>query len=191
MRSNHRRGREDLWYHEKSKELDVGSFLRELPLAMKEGGVYVNQQHGSHVSFGTDTDGLFLLAALSAVVVYLAAPSVYTNLLMLHPTPTDRYLASARLSLVGILLVIAVGMVGVMQHWRWLFWLLLIAFGASILDIPVTILQMMGALPSVFPVWYSLFRMGVALVEVALAVWMIHLNRHHGVWAMGKKHTRP
>ena len=59
MRSNHRRGREDLWYHEKSKELDVGSFLRELPLAMKEGGVYVKQPYGSHLSFGTDAHGLF------------------------------------------------------------------------------------------------------------------------------------
>lgn len=132
----------------------------------------------------------FVLAALSAVVVYLAAPSVYTNLLLLHSAPTDRYPAPATLALVGILLVIAVGMVGVMQHWRWLFWLLLIAFGASILDIPVTILQVMGALPNVFPVWYSLFRMGVALLEIALAVWMLHIYRHHGVWAMGKKHSR-
>jgi hypothetical protein len=133
----------------------------------------------------------FSLAALSAVVVYYAAPSVYTNLLMLHPTPTDRYLDPATLALVGILLVIAVGMVGVWHRWRWLFWLLLIAFGASILDIPVTILQLMGALPSVFPVWYSLYRMGAALVEVAMAVWMLQIYRHHGVWAMGKKPTRP
>jgi hypothetical protein len=132
-----------------------------------------------------------LLAALSGVVVYLATPTVYTDLLMLHLSPTDRYPIRATLVLVGMLLVIAAVMVGVLQHWRWLFWLLLIAFGASILDIPVTILQSMGVVPSLFPVWYSLYRMGVALVEIAIAVWMLQIYRRHGVWAMGKKNTRP
>ena len=63
----------------------------------------------------------FLLAALSAVVVCLAALSVYMNLLMLHIAPMDHYPVPATPVLVGILLVIAVGMVGVLQHWRWLF----------------------------------------------------------------------
>jgi hypothetical protein len=132
----------------------------------------------------------FVLAASSAVVVYLAAPAIYTNLLLLHPAATERYPAPVTLALVGILLVIAVGMVGVVRHWRWLFWPLLLAFGASILDIPVTILQLMGALPNVFPLWYSLVRMGVALPEIALAVWMLRIYRHSGVWAMGKKPAR-
>jgi hypothetical protein len=132
----------------------------------------------------------FVLAASSAVVVYLAAPAIYTNLLLLHPASTERYPAPVTLALVGILLVIAVSMVGVVRHWRWLFWLLLLAFGASILDIPVTILQVMGALPNVFPLWYSLVRMGAALPEIALAVWMLRIYRRHGVWAMGKKPAR-
>jgi ABC-type nickel/cobalt efflux system permease component RcnA len=54
----------------------------------------------------------FVLAASSCVVVYLAA------LLLLHPAPTERYPAPVTLALVGILLVIAVGMVGVVRHWR-------------------------------------------------------------------------
>lgn len=86
--------------------------------------------------------------------------------------------------------MIAFGIVGVVRQWRWLCWLcwlLLLAFGTSLLDIPVTILQLLGALPNVFPLWYSLFRMGAALPEMALAVWMIRIYRRHGVWAMGKK----
>jgi len=122
-----------------------------------------------------------VLAAASAVVVSLAAPSIYSNLLPLHPAPTERYPAPVMLALVGILLVIAVGMAGVVRQWCWLFWLLLIAFGASLLDIPVTVLQVLGVLPNVFPLWYSLFRMGVALPEIALAVWMMRLYRRHGV----------
>jgi len=42
-------------------------------------------------------------------------------------------------------------------------------------------------LPSADPLWYGLFRMGVALGELALAVWMIRIYRHEGVWALGKK----
>jgi len=29
--------------------------------------------------------------------------------------------------------------------------------------------------------------MGVAIVEVGIAVWMVQIYRQHGVWAMGKK----
>ena len=74
-----------------------------------------------------------------------------------------------------------------MHHWRWLFWLMPVAFASSALHIPVTLLQMTGVLPTADPLWYGLFRMGVAVVELALAVWMIHCYRHAGVWALGRK----
>ena len=131
----------------------------------------------------------FLLATLFLLVVYFAAPSIYTNTLLLEPSPTDRYPFPATLFLVGILVFIAVLIVGVVQHWRWLFWLLLVAFGFMILEIPATILQLTGVVPSLFPVWYSLCRMSVAIIAVVIAVWMIHIYRHYGVWAMGKRKT--
>jgi hypothetical protein len=131
----------------------------------------------------------FVLAALFVVVVYVAAPSIYTKGLLLEPSPTDRYPLPATLFLVALLMFIAVVIVGVVRHWRWLFWLLLVAFGFSILEIPATILQLMDVVPNPFPAWYSLSRMGVALLEVAIAVWMIQIYRHYGVWAMGKKQT--
>ncbi len=56
-----------------------------------------------------------------------------------------------------------------------------------ILEIPATIFQLTGVLPGIFPVWYSLCRMGVAIIAVAIAVWMGQIYRHHGVWAMGRK----
>jgi cell division protein FtsW (lipid II flippase) len=129
----------------------------------------------------------FLLAALSLLVVYFADPSIYTKTLTLESTTTDRYSLPATLFLVGILVFITVLMVGVMRHWRWLFWLILIAFGFSILQIPATILQLTGVIPDSFPVWYSLYRMGVALFQAVIAVWMIYIYQHYGVWAMGKK----
>jgi len=127
------------------------------------------------------------VAALFLLVVYFADPSIYANTLLLKPSPTDRYPLPVTLFLVAILVFIAVLIVGVLRHWRWLFWLLLIAFGFSILQIPATILQLTGVVPGSLPVWYSLSRMGVALIQVGIAVWMIQLYRRYGVWATGKK----
>jgi hypothetical protein len=129
----------------------------------------------------------FAACAFFVVGVYVAAPSIYTQALMLSPTPMVRYPLSATVFLVALLVFLTVVIVGVVCHWRWLFWLLLVAFGFSILQIPATILQLMGVVPVPFPAWYSLGRVGVALLEVGLAVWMLQIYRHHGVWAMGKK----
>jgi hypothetical protein len=128
---------------------------------------------------------LFLLLALFVLAVYAAAPSIYTN--MLTPSTTDRYPLPATLFLVALLVFIAVLIVGVVRHWRWLFWLLLVAFSFMILEIPATILQLTGVVPNLFPVWYSLLRMGVSIITFVIAVWMIYIYRQYGVWAMGRK----
>jgi hypothetical protein len=129
----------------------------------------------------------FLLAVLFLIVVYIAAPSIYSNTLLLAPSPTDRYPLPVTLFLVGILIFIAILIFGVVHHWRWLFWLLLIAFGFSILEIPATILQLTGLIPGSFPLWYSVARMGVALIEAGIAVWMVYIYRQYGIWALGKQ----
>jgi hypothetical protein len=129
----------------------------------------------------------FLLAVLFLIVVYVAAPSVYSNTLLLATSPADPYPLPVTLFLVGILIFIAILIFGVVHHWRWLFWLLLIAFGFSILEIPATILQLTGLIPGSFPLWYSLSRMGVALIEGGIAVWMFRIYRQYGIWALGKQ----
>ena len=128
----------------------------------------------------------FLLAMLFLLVVYFVAPSIYTDTLMLQSTPADRYPLAATLFLAGIVVLIAVLVVGIVRRWRWVFWLLLIAFTAMILEIPATILQLTGVIASLFPVWYSLCRMGVSVIAVGIAGWMWYIYRHYGVWARGK-----
>ena len=129
----------------------------------------------------------FILAALSLLVVYGASPAIYAQSLSLTSSPADRYPVPVTLFLVGILAMIALLIFGVVRHWRWVFWLMLVAFASSALQIPVTLLQMTDVLPSSDPLWYNLFRMGSAVVELALAIWMIHIYRHEGVWAKGAK----
>lgn len=129
----------------------------------------------------------FVLAVLFALGVSLADPSISAKMLSLAPFPADRYPFPVLLFLVGLVMFLALLSVGVVRHWRWVFWLVLVAMGTSVLEVPAAIFQFAGVLPDPYPVWYSLLRMGVAIVEVGIAAWMIHIYRHSGVWAMGKK----
>ena len=128
----------------------------------------------------------FVLVSLSLVVVLVAAPSVYGQILSL-PTATPAYPLLMLAFLAALLALITMLIVGVRRHWRWVFWIILLAFSAAVLDIPVTLLQLAGFLPNLFPVWYSLYRMGIACVQVGIAAWMWRISLQHGVWAMGRK----
>jgi pimeloyl-ACP methyl ester carboxylesterase len=129
----------------------------------------------------------FILAALSLLVVYLADPAIYAQSLSLTSSPADRYPVPVTLFLVGVLVLITLLSFGVVRHWRWLFWLILVAFTGSVIQIPVEGLQLLGVFPNPYPVWYSLFRGGVGFIELGFAFWMIQTYRHQGVWAIGRK----
>ncbi len=129
----------------------------------------------------------FVLAVLISLVVYVADPSIYAQALSLTPSQADRYPVPVTLSLVGIIVLITFLSIGVVRHWRWLFWLILLAFSSSVLHIPVTLLQIAGILPNAYPLWYNLLQIGITIVELGIAVWMIQIYRRAGVWAMGVK----
>jgi pimeloyl-ACP methyl ester carboxylesterase len=129
----------------------------------------------------------FILAAISLLVVYVTSPSIYAQSLSLTSSPANRYAVPVTLFLVGVLVLITLLILGVVRHWRWLFWGILIAFTGSVIQIPVEGLQLLGVFPNPYPVWYSLFRGGVGFIELGFAFWMIQTYRHQGVWAMGRK----
>ena len=130
------------------------------------------------------------LATLSLCIMYIADPSLYTQSFALVSSPPDRYPLPVTLFLVGVVIFIALLIFGVLRRWRWLFWLLLIAFSCSLLQIPAILLQIVDILPGSDPLWYSLLRVAVALVEVGIAVWMIQIYRCQGTWAIGKGKSR-
>jgi hypothetical protein len=84
----------------------------------------------------------FAACALFVVGVYGATLSTYTTGFLLTLSPTDRYPFPATMFLFALLVCIALVIVGVVGHWRWLFWFLLVAFGVSLLQIPATILHL-------------------------------------------------
>jgi hypothetical protein len=126
----------------------------------------------------------FVLVALSVLVVYFADPTIFTKVLMLESTTSNRYPLPSTLFLVALLIFITVLIIGVLQHWRWLFWLLLIANSFSILQVPATILQLNGVIPDPYPAWYSLYRMFIAVIQVGIAIWMVRVYYRYGVWGM-------
>jgi hypothetical protein len=127
------------------------------------------------------------LLILSLLIIFAVEPSIYTTTLSPGLATTERYPLPAILFLVALVAFVSILGYGVAHHWRWLFWLILVAFTGAVIQIPVELLQLTGVLANPNPVWYGLFRAGVGVVEISFAVWMIQTYRHSGVWAMGKK----
>ncbi len=119
----------------------------------------------------------FVCITISLVVIYLVEPTIYTTAAGL----------SAPLLLVPLLLFEALLVIGTLRRWRWVFWLILVAFGLSGLRVPVMALQLAGIVPLEPPLWYSLVRTLIAAVQVIIALWMIRLYRRHGIWAQRER----
>ena len=72
--------------------------------------------------------------------------------------------------------------VGVLRRWRWAFWLILVGFLAGALRVPVTILQLTGAMPTNVPSWYAASQGLIGLVQLAIGLAMLAGYRRSGVW---------
>ena len=122
--------------------------------------------------------GFFGVALGSLLVILVAAPDVYDQALRL---PDGSGVAE-----VGFLVVLTgfIGLLafGVLRRWRWTFWLVLVAFLAGILRVPVAILQLTGVLAADVPTWYVLFQGVIGLAQVAIGLAMLAGYRRAGVW---------
>jgi pimeloyl-ACP methyl ester carboxylesterase len=127
------------------------------------------------------------LLLVSLLIIFAIEPSIYTTTLWPGWVPAERYPWPVLLFLGALIAFLGMLMYGVLHHWRWLFWGILMAFTGSVIQIPVEGLQLLGVFPNPYPVWYSLFRGGVGFIELGFAFWMIQTYRHQGVWAMGRK----
>jgi hypothetical protein len=122
--------------------------------------------------------GFFVVALSSLLVVLVAAPDIYDHALRL---PDGSALAEVAflVMLTGFIGLLAVG---VLRRWRWTFWLVLVAFLAGVLRVPVAILQLTGVLPADVPTWYVLFQGVIGLAQVAIGLAMLAGYRRSGVW---------
>ena len=122
--------------------------------------------------------GFFVVALASLLVILVVAPDVYDQALRL-PDGSGMAEVAFLAALTGFLGLLAVG---VLRRWRWIFWLVLVAFLAGVLRVPVAILQLTGVLAADVPTWYVTFQGIIGLAQVAIGLAMLVGYRRAGVW---------
>ncbi len=126
--------------------------------------------------------GFFLMALGSLVVIRSAAPDVYEQALNFPPN-WPRWAKTA--FLIGLAAFLSILSIGVLRRWRWIFWLILVAFLAGALRVPAAVLQLTDVLPARTPNWYVVFQGLVGLVQLAIGLDMLADYRRSGVWGAG------
>ena len=124
----------------------------------------------------------FVVAAwLGLIVILLTAPEVYDEALpaLGHRREVEiafLILLSAFLGVVGI---------GVLRRWRWMFWLILVAFGLGVIRVPVAVLQLVGTLAPGGPTWYVVLQGVIGVIQFIIALVMLADYRRSGIWGTG------
>lgn len=123
--------------------------------------------------------GFSLAAGVGLIAILAAAPDVFARALKL-PVPAPRQAELA--FLVAIAALLGLLGVGVVRRWRWMFWLVLVAFLAGLLRVPASLMELLGVLPATGPPWYVLMQAAVGLVQFAIGLAMLSGLRRAGVW---------
>jgi hypothetical protein len=124
--------------------------------------------------------GFVIFSWVALVAILVGAPDLYDAELRplgLAGLPHVRLAFLAAIT--GLLVLLAIG---TLRRWRWMFWLLLIAFAAGVLRVPLFGLQVLGAVSSDVPLWYAGFQAVVGVIQVAIAAAMVSGYRRHGPW---------
>jgi hypothetical protein len=122
--------------------------------------------------------GFFVLAMTSLLLILAAAPEVYDQALRL-PTGNRAVEIAFLAALLGFITLLGIG---VLRRWRWAFWLILVAFLAGVLRVPVAILQLTEVLTADGPRWYVTFQGLLGVLQLAIGLAMVAGYRRAGVW---------
>lgn len=128
------------------------------------------------------TQGLvlgFLVVVLASVLaIRVAAPAVYDQALRL-PSDQRGFRDGFLAALVAFIVLLSVGVV---RRWRWIFWLITVAFLAGLLRVPVAAAQLTGVMAADTPSWYVLFQALLGVAQFAIGAAMVAGYRRDGVW---------
>jgi hypothetical protein len=123
--------------------------------------------------------GFFVMVLASLVLILVAAPEVYEQALRL---PASWPAWAALVFVATLAAFIGLLGVGVLRRWRWTFWLILVAFLAGVLRVPVALLQLAGVLAADGPTWYVVFQGLLGMVQVVIGLAMVAGYRRAGIW---------
>lgn len=119
------------------------------------------------------------MVVASLVVIRAATHEVYDQALRLPPS-WSRWAGTAFLVALAAFIVLLAA--GVLRRWRWTFWLILVAFLAGVLRVPVAILQLVGVMPANAPSWYVAFQGLIGFAQLAIGLAMLTGYCRSGVW---------
>lgn len=122
--------------------------------------------------------GLFAAYWVAVILIWIAARPVFDQV---GGLPRGQVGAEAAevMALTALLVLLSVGIV---RGWRWLFWLILIAFLAGILRVPAAALELAGKIPQQGPAWYVVLTAIVGMTQFVVALMMAAGYRRSGVW---------
>jgi hypothetical protein len=115
-------------------------------------------------------------AALIVIVAF--APDVYDTTLKVPNGGRAVELGFV----VALSLFIGLLALGVARKWRWVFWLILLAFLAGPLRVVASALELGGVIPAQGPAWYTVVQGIIGVAQLLIAVAMIAGYRKRGVW---------
>jgi hypothetical protein len=116
---------------------------------------------------------------LTSILLVVAAPDVVLSALQLRAGGSR---VPGLAFLVALTAFLGTLSIGVVRRWRWMFWLVLVAFLAGGLRIPASVLELTGMLPITGPAWYVLLQAGIGFVQLAIGLAMLSGLRRAGVW---------
>ena len=123
--------------------------------------------------------GFLVVVWIALAAILLASPQIYDSTLNLGPGAHPQ----ADLAFfVSISILIAVLALGVVRRWRWMFWLILVAFLFGPVRVLASVLQLMGLLPAGAPSWYIALQAAVGIVQFLIGLAMVAGYRSAGIW---------
>ena len=123
--------------------------------------------------------GFFLFAYVLLAVMLALSAEVRDVMARRMPRSGGTVIVGFALALLALLTVLTIG---VLKRWRWAFWLILVAFAAGIVRIPVAVMQLSGRMTPEGPDWYVVVQGAIGVIQVALAAAMFAGYRRAGPW---------
>jgi hypothetical protein len=121
---------------------------------------------------------MFAAYWVTVIVIWIAARQVFDQVGGLPRGKVGAETAEV-VALTALIMLLSVGIV---RGWRWLFWLILIAFLAGILRVPAAALEFAGKIPQQGPAWYVVLTAIVGMIQFVIALTMAAAYHRSGVW---------
>ena len=93
----------------------------------------------------------FMLVWVALLAIVALAPDIYDQTLRQFTFARGRTVELAFVGTISVFLIIL--SIGVVRRWRWLFWLILVAFTAGVLRLPISVLELTGTIALQGPAW--------------------------------------